>query len=423
VTHKRASVQILEALSFQKIKEAAWDILEIDGVNESLILRTCNRIEIFVSCSDDKTIVEEKIIDYWSKRKGFHIDELESYLDVSSSSDALLHLIRLTSGLESLVVGEDQILGQVQDSISEANNIHTIGPVLNKIFARAVKIGKMIRVKTEVNKGSVSLGSIAINMLESVAGDLDKKKVLILGAGKIGALAGKALAARNLALIFIANRTYDKAISLSKKLNAEAVKYDRLIEYLSKVDIVLVATSAPHYILTRDKVAEALRIRQKSENLIILDLSLPRNTEKNVGELNGIEFHDIDNLRTIADENLRMRQEESRKAEVLVQVEMDRILSLQKKIDVEPVIKAVSRQADHIRKKEVEKAYRLMKTDPTVKRCGHCRTVMDNLSKVLLERIMLDPIISLRNAEIDSDIDKISVIQEIFKVNTTEGID
>ncbi|MFQ6135295.1 MAG: glutamyl-tRNA reductase [Nitrososphaerales archaeon] len=424
VTHKKTPIPVLEALNFRDAKRASREIKDIKGVEECLILQTCNRVEIYLFVSHkDPASLEKKIAEYWWRETGFEPELFYPYLDASYSSDTLHHLMRLTSGLGSMVVGEDQILGQIQDSFLRAKDYSTTGPVLRKVFARAVKIGKMVRVKTGVNKGAVSIGTIAINMLKEVAGDLQGKKVLIIGAGEIGALAGKALAARKLAFIFVANRTYDRAVSLAEMLNAKAVRFDRLVETLAKADIVLVATSASHYTLTRNKVAEALKRRAKGRKLLIVDLSQPRNVEKEVAELPDVELHNIDNLRQVADVNLKIRMKEAEKAECLIQKEIDRIISIQKKVDVEPIIQAVSSRADEIRRREVEKAYRLMKTDPTVKRCGHCRMVMENLSKKLMERMMLDPILSLRNAEIDADLDKISVIQEIFKIEPAEWIE
>lgn len=424
VTHKRAPVPILEALNFKDAKESSREIRDLPGVKECVLIQTCNRVEIHLSLSDEQPATLEWLIEYWRWKTGFKKDEIHRYVEVARSLDVVKHMLKLTSGLESMVVGEDQILAQVQDAYIQAREFGAVGPVLRKVFEKSVKVGKMVRVKTNVNKGAVSIGSISVNLLEELAGDLAGKRVLIVGAGNIGEIAGKALAARNLTLIFVANRTYEKAVSLSKMLNAEAVKFDRLGDLLATVDIAVVATSAPHCIITRSKVEEALSSREKGRRLLIIDLSQPRNVEKEVADLPDVEVHNIDNLRSIAEKNLKMRLQEAEKAELLIQSEIDRIVAMQKTIDVKPIINAVSRRANEIRRRELEKAYCLMvKPDPKDERCAHCRRVMENFSKHLMEKMMVDPISNLMNAEIDRDFDKIAVIQEVFKVNPTEAID
>ncbi len=355
ITHKNAQLSVLEGLNFRDVTRASREVSEIPGVEECVILQTCNRVEIYLSTSPrDEESAEIRVAEYWIKTTGFDADEFYRHLVVSRSSNVQIHLMRLTSGLESMVVGEDQILGQVRDAFKLAKECGTTGSVLAKVFGGAVKMGRMIRVKTGINRGSVSLGSIAANILEKLVEDFEGKKVLIIGAGRIGALTGKALAARKIAFIFVTNRTYDRAMLLSKKLNAKVVKFDRLVESLSRVDVAIVATSAPHYILTRSKIEESLKAREKGRKLVIVDLSLPSNVENSVTELPGIEMHNIDNLRTIADSNRRIRIKEAKKAEELIQNTMNQITSLQKQEDIKPTIHAAAVSADTIRRRDAE---------------------------------------------------------------------
>ncbi len=424
VTHMKTPVPILESLWFKDAKEASRAIRDMQGVEECLILQTCNRVEILLFVSDkDPVSFEREIAEYWWKKTLVDPELFYPYLEVSLSSDVFRHLMMLTSGLASMVIGEDQILAQVQEAFLDAKRYGTVGPVLEKVFAKAVRIGKKVRVKTGINKGSVSLGSIAVNLLEDIAGNIQNKKVMIIGAGRIGALAGKALAARKVSLIYVANRTYERAVAIAEMLKAQAVKFDRLVEFLSIADIVIVATSASHNVLTLKKVVESHKNRASGSKLLIVDLSQPRNVENGVADLPYVELHNIDNLRQVAAANLEMRKKEAEKAEALIEKEIEHLLAMHKKIDAEPIIQAVSSRADEIRRRELEKAYRLMKANPNAKQCSHCRTVMEDLSRKLLDRIMLDPLLSLRNAEIDEDTEKISLIQEIFRVNSCDIID
>jgi glutamyl-tRNA reductase len=423
-THKKTPIPILEVLRFKDEKKASRDLIDIKGVEECIIVQTCNRVEInlFIS-SNERDEIEKKVSKYWLEDTHFEPELFYPYIETTFSKESLHHLFGLASSLKSMIIGEDQILGQIQEAYLRAKDYSTVGTVLRKVFERSVKVGKMVRAKTDINRGSVSIGSISIRMLEEIAGDLKDKNILIIGAGRIGALAGKALATRNLSFIFVANRTYERAVSLAKILNAKAIRFDKLTESLASADIVLVATSASHYILNHAIVEEGLKHRKRDNKLILVDLSQPRNIDIKVEDHPEIELHNIDNLRQAADANLEIRKKEAEKAEKMIQEEIDTILSYQKKLNVEPIIQAVSSRADKIRRKEVDKAYRLMKTDSMEKTCDKCRLVMDNLSRKLLERVMLDPILSLRNAEFDADFTKISLIQEIFKVDygdTTE---
>lgn len=422
ITHKKAPIPVLEAIGFKDAEKTSKEVQQVKGIDECLILQTCNRVEIYLSVSEGMAATSVKAVaDCWRMRAGFNQEDFDDYLEVAYGADAIHHLMRLASGLESMIVGEDQILGQLQDAFDKASGCGSSGAVLRKVFGRAVKMGKVVRVETNINKGAVSIGSIAVNLLEEVAGDLHGKKVLIIGAGRIGALTGKALAAKSLAFIFVANRTYERAVALAKMLNAEAVKFDRLIESLAGVDIAIVTTAAPHYVLTQEKVNESMKLRGNStSNLLIIDLSNPRAVEKEVGTIAGVELRNIDNLREIADTNLKTRLQEAGKAEAMIQKEMERLAVSEKRADVEPLISAVSRKANEIRQRELKKAYCLMKTDPSEEKCGHCQKVMDDLSRTLMEQMMLHPLLNLRSRELGNDDERISLLRELFDVKNAE---
>ncbi len=425
ITHKKAPISVLEAVGFKDIGKTSKEIQQVKGVDECLVLQTCNRIEIYLSVSEGMAATSVKAVsDCWQMRAGFNEEDFNDYLEVAYGADAIHHLMRLASGLESMIVGEDQILGQIQDAFDNANECGSSGSVLRKVFGRAVKMGKVVRVETNINKGAVSIGSIAVNLLEDVAGDLHGKKVLIIGAGRIGALTGKALAAKSLAFIFVANRTYERAVTLSKMLNAEAVKFDKLVQSLAEVDVAIVTTAAPHYVLTQEKVKDSMKLRGNTavsgRNLLIVDLSQPRAVEKGVGLLPGVELRNIDNLREIADTNLKIRLQEASKAEAMIQKEMERLSVSEKRADVEPLISAVSKKANEIRQRELKKAYCLMKTNPSEEKCGHCQKVIDDLSRTLMEQMMLHPLLNLRNRELGKDDERIAMLRELFDIKTED---
>lgn len=416
VTHHKASISILEALSFNNSKQASDEINKILNVKENLILQTCNRIEIFLAVStEDISSIEEKIIALWSDLTGSKIDDIRKYIEISFSTEVMLHAMKLTSGLESMVIGENQIIGQVQKSIQDNKELDNSKSIIAKLFKIAIKVGRKVRTQTNISKGSVSIGSIAIKLLEEVVGDLKGKKVLIIGAGQIGTLAAKALAARKLAIIFVANRTYDRAIFLSRILNSKAVTFEKLTESLSTTDIVIVATSAPHNIISKKIVSEALKQRDKEKKLVIVDLSQPRNVEKEVETLPNVEVHNIDNLKKLSNSNHILRKKEAKKAENIIQQEIEKIYSSAKH-EISANYDIINK-ANEIRCSELNNAYKKMNINLDSKKCLKCKKVTENLSKILVKRIISDTQQQLNQKEMEENIKKILMTQEEFQLD------
>jgi glutamyl-tRNA reductase len=321
-----------------------------------------------------------------------------------------------------MIVGEDQVLGQVQEAFEEAKRYSASGSILQRVFERAIRTGKTVRLRTQINKGAVSIGSIAVNLLKEYIGDLKNKKILIIGAGQIGALVGKALAARKMAAIFVANRTYERAVWLAKILNAQAVRFDRLTEFLSFADAAIVATAAPHYVLTHDLVSAVVE-KRKGGKLLIIDLSQPRNVEESVANLSNVELRNIDNLRGIAQINLQMRLEEAKKAEAMLQDELRKLVNALNRERIEPIISALYSKAEKIRCREAEKALKMMKNvggpeGPYMEKCIQCRKIVEDLSRELVEKTLLDPITNLRRAAVNNDFNRIIVAEELFNIKS-----
>ena len=423
ITHNRASVPTLEALTFQNPKSTMEGVRALPSVRECVLLQTCNRVEIYAVVTNRKNVNSElEITEYWKKKLDFDSNRFHSALEVSFGSEALLHLLRLASGLESMIIGEDQILGQLQKTFEEAKRYGTIGPILQRVFERAIRTGKAARLRTQINKGAVSIGSIAVNLLEEYIGDLKNKKILLIGAGQLAALVGKALATRKTATIFVANRTYERATWLAKILDAQAVRFDRLEEFLAFSDAAIVATAAPHYVLTHDMVLEVLENRRKNR-LLIIDLSQPRNIEENVANLPNVELRNIDNLREIAQVNLQLRLEEIRKVEAILHDELTKLVNALKQEQVEPIISALYGKTEKIKCKEVEKALKMMKNAGNpgrfqMEKCGRCTKIVEDLSRELIEKTLVDLIVNLRKAAVNNDFSKILVAQELFDIES-----
>ncbi len=414
-THKKTPITALEALTFNDLHRTLEKIHALNYVRECAILQTCNRVEIFAVVPEQKLMkATSEIAEHWRQRAGLDKETFYLTLEKSTDSKALIHLLRLTSGLESMIVGENQILGQVQEAINEAKKCGTIGPFLQTTFEKAVKTGRDVRLKTGINKGAVSIGSAAVDLLEKVSGGLNDKKVIVVGAGETGGLVGKALALRKQAVLFVTNRTYDRGVRLARMLGGQAVRFNKLSGLLTHVDAVIVATAAPHYVLTKELVQKILDNR-KGKKLLILDLAQPRNVEESVADLPNIELRNIDDLRGVAERNLKMRLIEAKKAETIVETEVRRLELMLKRKQVEHLISAICCRAEKVRCKELKKALKMLgKFDASQ------RKVVDDLTQKLTERILYSPILKLRKAAESGDSTKVLFAQELFDLNSPQ---
>jgi len=410
ITHKNATIPLLEKLTFKDPCVASKEICALRNVHECIVLQTCNRVEIFAVVSDDSLIkAKADIAEYWRSKTKFDSEDFYRLLEESFDLEALAHLLRLTSGLESMVVGEGQILGQVRDALENAEKAGTVGAILRTIFKKALTVGRNVRNETKIGKGSVSIGSIAAQLIEKLLGKEEGKKILIIGAGEIGEVVGKALAARKHVIIFVANRTYERGVRLANILGGHAVRFDQIDTLLKEVDAVIVATSAPHYVLTRSRVEEALSDRKRK--LVIIDLSQPRNVEESIANLPDVKLYNLDDLREIARANLESRLIEVKKAEKIIQDELNRAALLLRRVRVEPIISAVYNRVDEVRRKELARALKMLGNVSTKQ-----QKVLNDLTRSLVERTLYYPIMNLRKAAEEDDNTLISAFQKLFNL-------
>lgn len=413
LTHKKASIPLLEASTFKNPYETSNEIYSFNNVDESIILQTCNRVEIYAVVQTPET--ETEIAEYWRNETGLDKEIFYTSLERASGSEALLNLLRVSSGLESMMVGEDQILGQVKDTYINAKKYGTTGPILDTVLRKAIKTGRDVRYRTGINKGAVSIGSAAIILLENLLGDLGDREIAIFGAGETATLVGKALSSKKHVKIFVANRTYERGVRLAKILDGRAVRFDKIKKLLTHIDAAIVATAAPHHILTKELLESVLN-KRINKRLIIIDLSQPRNVEESVATLSDITLYNIDDLREISEVNIKARLEAVRKAEVIIGNELKRLESLLKRERAEHVISAIWFETEDIRHRELNEALRMLGNIDEEQ-----RKIVEKLTQVLVKRILHNPIEKLRKAAASDDIDTIRTAQLLFNVSSLQG--
>lgn len=409
ITHKTARVPLMEAVAFQDKTQALTELRKINGVEECLFLQTCNRIELYLVAEEIGNILD-KAKNFLANRAGDHADEARRAIETAVDNEAFNHLLRVTSGMESLVIGEDQILNQVWDAYLEAEREKTIGPILKLLFNRADAVGRKVRKETGINKGAVSIGSAAVELAVKVVGNLENKRILVMGAGEIGTLIAKAMARRCLSPIFIANRTYDRAVKLAEELSGKAVRWDRFDEVMADADVVFCATSAPHYLLTKEIITRLKSERQNTNSMVIIDISNPRNVEKTVTEVQGVRLYNIDDLKLIADMNRAQREAAIEQAQAIIDKELVLLEEDIKSLSVRLIVSALLSEAEQIRQKELATAMAMIgPLDERQKR------ILNDLTTVILKQTYIPLIENLRLAAKNGDKQAIDAVAKLLE--------
>lgn len=403
ITHTKASIEEMEHAWHGGVEQLLGRLKANELVEECAVLKTCNRVEVYVVSSKGSKV----LLDFAKRMK-----VSSRIIDFLDHEDSLRHLLRLTSGLESMIVGEDQILGQVKELFLMAKKAGTIGKILDTAFNKAIHVGKRVRRETRINKGSVSIGSAAVELAEKMLGGLDGKTVMVIGAGEMGSLVARGLANRNIKVVYVANRTYDKAVELASQLKGEAIRYELLEEYIPKSDVVICATSAPHFVLTCETMS---RIMKNKNKLMIIDIGNPRNVESGVGKLAGIKLYNIDDLRSISKENLEKRKEEAKKAELIIEEELTLLKKQYKRQKADKLISSLYSMVEAIRKKECEEAINKLKAHHTIGEI-ECE-ILDDMTHSFANHILAQPTKILRIAAEHDDERFIETVAALFNLD------
>ena len=411
VSHKKASVPMLESLNFKNKKEATKRCCSLESVREAVLLQTCNRIEIYVNTSDSAAgDTVTSLVKFWSLQVGVSSDLINKTIEVYQDSEALLHLLRLSSGLESMVVGEDQILGQVRMAYVDSKKIGTVETLLQKAFMKAVNVGRRVRTETQINEGSISISSVAVDLAEKRFGTLKGVSAMVVGAGETGSLVAKELAQRGARPIYIANRTFKKALELADLVTGKAIHFEDMHYELRRMDLAVFAVSVDAPLLRSGEMKNILEGR-KNPNLMLIDISQPRSIEENIGSLPSVELRNIDDLKSVLEENLKKRLIEAEKAKQIILEELKSLDALLGRLLAEPLVSSLCIRVEDIRGKELQKALRTVRNLKEEQ-----KLVIENLTKVLAERILRLPIENMRKAALNRDSTTLSAARKLFEL-------
>ena len=391
VNHKTTPVEIREKLAFTKgkIEESVDRLFNFPDIIEHTILSTCNRVEIYAraNCQDSAIkAIKQFICDFHEVSPV----ELEDHFYSYRNEEAVEHLFRVSSSLDSMILGEAQILGQVKDAYSLAKDLRSTGLVLNQLFEKAFSIAKKVREETGIAERSVSISSAAVELAQKIFDDLENRTVMLVGTGEMAELAAKHLISYGVKTIYVASRTYDRAVNLARTLNGSALDFEAFKNELHRADIVITSTSAPNFIIKKEMVEKAIHER-KNKPIFFIDIAVPRDIEPDVNDLENIYLYDIDDLHVVVSANMKEREKEADNAMNFISQEVTKFNNWVGTLDAIPTIVEIRKKAENIRMQEVEK---------TLKKISHLseddKKLLRQMSSSIVSKILHKPTIKLK---------------------------
>jgi len=416
MNHKTAPVHIRERLSLSCDDDDRIldEIKEIPGVIEAMYLSTCNRVEVLARVDDyEKGIT--RLRQYVLSHGNLSAAELEECLYVYHDDDAVRHLFRVASSLDSMVMGEPQILGQVKDAYRHCVEKRASGIILNKLLHHAFRVAKRVRTETGIAGNAVSVSFAAVELAKKIFGYLEGKTILLVGTGEMSELAARHLVTNGVSKILIANRTYDNAVRMANDFHGTAVSFDLLGETLKEVDIVISSTGAPGYIIDEPMITNALR-RRKNRLMFLIDIAVPRDVAPEVEDIDNVYLYNIDNLQEIVDANIKTRMNEAEKGEGIISEEMVAFSTWLTTLEVVPTIVSLRKKTDVIIEGEMERF------GSWVQNLSHeDREKVKILAVSIVNKILHDPITQLKEESQNGGADPyIAAVMRLFKLETDD---
>lgn len=393
LNHRSASVEIREKLSISDalLREALIRLKSCHGVEEGLILSTCNRVEVCAVVQQVQAGFQRVKEFFEDNQAGLPYESWAQSLYLYSSQDAIRHIFRVASSLDSMVVGEPQILGQIKDAFDVAMHQKATGVILNKVFRKAISVAKRVRTETKIAENAVSVSFAGVELAKKIFGSLEGKDAMLVGAGEMAELAVRHLLDNGIHNPMITTRNFDHALDLAKRYKGIPVRFDEFPQALAKADILICSTGAPHYLITQEHIARSIELR-KNRPIFLIDISVPRNIDPEVNQIDNVFLYDIDDLQSIVDANLEVRRREAHKAEEIISDELDGINRWIKSLEVVPTITALRARAEEIRRLEVNKFLPKMGSLTPEQ-----QVAVEGLAASLVNKILHSPLVVLKD--------------------------
>ncbi len=386
LNYKTAPIEIREKFSVNKnsIRQGLENLADYDGLNEAVILSTCNRTEIYAAYAEN---CEESVKNFLNDLIG-GIDA-KKFFYKKNGADCVKHLFEVAASLDSQILGEGQILSQVKEAYSIAKNSDATGTILNTLFHKAITVGKIVRTETKIAYNSVSISSAAVDLAEKKLNGLENKKVLIFGAGKMAHLTAQHLISHGIKKIFVANRHLERAEEMAKKIGGEPVAWENALNKADDVDIIITSTGAPHYVI-KIWPTQQLMSRRNGREIFFIDIAVPRDVDPEVGKINGVTLYNIDDLENVVENNFKFRREEAKAAEKIVEEFVAATMERFKYLKFQPLMADLSKRAEKIREREVKRVSgKFSNFDDDDKK------IVDQMTKMIVRKLLRLPMMKL----------------------------
>ena len=412
VTFRNSPIHVLEQFTIKDTEKAYQEFKKYSGLDECVIIQTCNRIELFGKSKSDNFKEIKKI---WAQITGLEEDAFEENLEFVENKEAFHHLLKLTSGLDSMVLGEEQILGQIKNSISSAREIKASGQHLNTLFDKAIRIGTRIRNTSGIGAGGISVGSMAVKLAEENIDELKFKKTLLIGTGEVSTLVAKSLQRRGYAFD-VTSRTIGRSETFCETMGGNPIKFEDVLGGFDNYDVLFVATTAPYFLVTSERITEAMK--SKNKGMMILDLSNPRTVDEKVANIGGVKLMNLDQIAEMVEKNMNARLNKVKTVENIINEEVSVLEATMKRLDAEPLVKDVFKNIESLREKELKKALQMLdeKDQKKIK-------IIDELTKAVVESIVSTPMNNIRKASEQGKPDLVELASKLFDYNKKNQTD
>ncbi len=408
INHQTAPIEMREraAISAERVEDAVCDIVSNGGVKEATILSTCNRTEIY--CGSDKEN-DCQIIDWLGDFQGLKSQEIQPYTYTHANKNAVNHAFRVAAGLDSMVLGEPQILGQMKQAFSTAHRAGTTGKILNRLFQHTFSVAKQVRTDTAVGANAVSVAYAAVDLAKRIFSDLSEQTVLLIGAGETIELVARHLKQNNAGHIIVANRSIERAQRLAEEMGSEAISLAEIPERLAEADILVASTASTLPILGKGAVEGALK-KRRHKPMYMVDLAVPRDIEPEVSQLRDVYLYTVDDLQSVVEENMASRQEAAQEAEQIIDLQVVRFMRWMRSLDSVPTIRNLREQVGDIKQDELDKARRRLKAGDSPEQ------VLEALAHSLTNKYLHQPSQGLRDAEMQGNASLIHAAKKLFDI-------
>ncbi|KFM19862.1 Glutamyl-tRNA reductase protein [Marine Group I thaumarchaeote SCGC AAA799-P11] len=412
VTFRNSPIHILEQFTIKDIEDAYEQFKKHSGLDECVIIQTCNRIELFGKSNNQEV---DKIKKTWASLAGLEEQVFDENMEFEENQNALHHLLKLTSGLDSMVLGEEQILGQIKNSITSARERKASGQHLNTLFDKAIRIGTRIRNSSGIGKGGISVGSMAVKLAEENIDELKTKKTLLIGTGEVSTLVAKSLQRRGYAFD-VTSRTLSRSKTFCETMGGNPVKFEEVLSGFDNYDVIFVATTAPYFLVTYERITEAMK--DKNKGMMILDLSNPRTVDEKVATIGGIKLMNLDQIAEMVEKNMNARLNKVKTVENIINEEVSVLEASMKRLEAEPLVKDVFKNIESLRAKELQKALQMLdeKDEKRIK-------IIDELTKAVVESIVSTPMNNIRKASEQGNPEVVDLASKLFDYKKQEQAD